>query len=140
MNTNHSKLSKRKTTRQRGTGGSSTRRLLVVEPEALLRWSLSTYLGRWFRVFAVESGAAANKILNRRKVDAAVVSDDLPNHEADVVESRVRAANTQARVIRTASSPIESCPPNSAAGRIEKPFKLSELARLLSDAAPTEPD
>jgi len=135
--TNHTTT---KAGRRRGPGREAQRKLLVVEPEALLRWSLSTYLSRWFRVFAVESSTAADRVLNRRRIDAAVVSEDLPNHEADVVETHVRNANTQARIIRTASSPIEGRSEGAAVGRIEKPFKLSELASLLSAPMPNEPD
>ncbi len=109
----------------------SAKSVLVVEPEALLRWSLTTYLGRWFQVFSTESGPAANQILNGRAVDAAILSDDLLNHDADELEAAVRSRNSSARVIRTISHPSNGDLGERATTYLEKPFELARLAELL---------
>jgi DNA-binding NtrC family response regulator len=112
------------------TSGSGEH-LLVVEPEELVRWSLVPYLARWFDVFSADSGAAADRILDEQRIDAAVVSDDLSDQAADVIEARVRAQNPCVKVVRVVTSP----PPGDGAVPdtpcIEKPFQLSELATLL---------
>jgi len=106
--------------------GSESGRLLIVEPEPLLRWSLVTYLSRWFEVFPAESESAADRLLDEQPMDAVVVSDQLPNHQAEEIEAHARSRNAAARVIRTVTTvddPRNRC--------IEKPFELSKLAGLL---------
>lgn len=113
------------------TPGGSGEHLLVVEPEELVRWSLVTYLAKWFDVFSADSRAAADRILDDHRVDAVVVSDDLSDRAAEVIEERARSKNPSVRVVRTVTSP----PAGDAAALdtlcLEKPFQLSELANLL---------
>ncbi|MBI4717967.1 MAG: hypothetical protein HY763_09205 [Planctomycetes bacterium] len=104
----------------------SGRRLLIVEPEPLLRWSLVTYLRRWFEVFAVDSDAAAQRVLDEQSVDAVVVSDQLSDKDVEEIEAHARSRNTGTRVVRTVISRREGVTP-----WIEKPFDLAELAVLL---------
>lgn len=104
-------------------------RLLVVEPEALVRWSLTTYLGRWFTVFAVESQRAADQILDDEAIDALVVSDDLQGRTSQAVVSHARARNPRVVVVRTMSGPDDATTtPTDNAICLEKPFDLSILA------------
>ena len=107
------------------------RTVLIVEPEALLRWSMVTYLGRWFRVFAVDSAPAADRLLDEQPVDAAVLSDDLPEGGADQVECHLRIRNPTPCIIRTSTGPSTGGGTPPAAVRLEKPFDLTTLANLL---------
>ena len=105
--------------------------VLVVEPEDLVRWSLVTYLGKWFDVCSADSGSVAERILDDRKVDAVVLSDDLSDQAAEDVEAHARARNPAARVVRTVSGPPREKASNGATPRLEKPFELSRLAIML---------
>ena len=42
--------------------------LLIVEPEPLLRWSLATYLSKWFDVFPADTREAADRILDDHRL------------------------------------------------------------------------
>ena len=112
--------------------------LLVVEPEPLLRWSLTTYLGKWFQVFSAESRSAADPILQDHSIDAVVLSDDLGDRDADELEESVRSRNSSACVIRTVSHPSRTSEEAPATIRLEKPFELARLASFLGipDARP----
>ena len=108
------------------------RAVLIVEPEALLRWSLVTYLGRWFRVFTADSVSAADHLIDDQSVDAAVLSDDLPGSGTDQIECHLRIRNPNACVVRTSTRPSmdDATPPTAM--RLEKPFDLTTLANLLN--------
>jgi len=110
--------------------------LLVVEPEALLRWATVTYLGRWFDVRQSATAAEARRLLRTFNANAVVVSGELGSEAADAIEARVRARNPGARVVRTVTDPTDRdrCPTASVC--IEKPFRLSDLADLLGVGQP----
>lgn len=126
-----------------GRTNVATRRktALVVEPEALLRWSVAKYLGRWFKVFAVDSAQEAAKVLDDTAVDAAVVSEDLPDRAIETIEGRLRRQKSPARVVRTATAMGNAGARSPAVLFLEKPFQLQALLRLLreplGDAAQT---
>jgi len=107
------------------------RTVLIVEPEALLRWSLVTYLGRWFRVFAADSVSAADRLLDEQPIDAAVLSDDLPDGGADQIERHLRIRNPTPCVVRISTRPTTSSGTSQTTARLEKPFDLTTLANLL---------
>lgn len=105
--------------------------LLIVEPERLLRWSMATYLGRWFTTFPTESETGAVQVLNDFPIDAVVISDDLTGRAAEEIEACARARNPAVRVVWTVTSPrigASGCP---AIPSVEKPFELAHLASLL---------
>ena len=108
-----------------------TGQLLVVEPEELVRWSLVTYLTRWFDVFTAESRAVADRILDDRRIDAVVVSDDLTDRAAEEIEAHARSRNPSVRVVRTVTNPPGGQASVQDTFCLEKPFELSELASLL---------
>jgi DNA-binding NtrC family response regulator len=114
-----------------GTQHPPLARVLVVEPEALVRWSLVTYLARWFDVLSADSRSAADKILDDQQVDAVVVSDDLSDRAVEDVEAHARSRNPDTRVIRTVTGPPSDKAADGATPRLEKPFDLSRLATLL---------
>ena len=102
-----------------------------MEPEELVRWSLVTYLARWFVVDAVDSRAAADQIIDDRSVDAVVVSDDLSDDAIESIEARVRSRNPSARVICTVANPLRGKELGLGTERVEKPFELAKLATML---------
>ncbi|HNQ24908.1 MAG TPA: hypothetical protein PKK06_17650 [Phycisphaerae bacterium] len=104
--------------------------LLIVEPEPLLQWSLGTYLSRWFEVFVVDSAATAQGLLDEHPVDLLVVSDALPDHAADKVETWARLRNCSVTVVRTVTDLAEAAPAPPGTHCVEKPFELSTLAAL----------
>lgn len=110
---------------------SRAENLLVVEPEELVRWSLVTYLGRWFAVFAPTSGASAESILEERRIDAVIVSDDLAGQAAERIAALARSRNPSVKIVRTLSGPGSGNAPPGDEMCLEKPFDLSELAALL---------
>ena len=105
--------------------------LLVVEPEALLRWSLATYLSKWFDVFPTDTGESAGRILEDHRIDALVVSDQLPADLLDDLESHARSCNAAMRVVRTVTSLNRNTVTDQGTFCIEKPFELAKLANLL---------
>jgi DNA-binding response OmpR family regulator len=104
-----------------------------VEPEALFRWSLATYLQRWFEVLASESGVAADDVLMRESVDALVLSADLSDSDASTLAAHARRINPNVTIICTFSGPEirEGMGREGRALCLEKPFDLSILARYL---------
>ena len=113
-----------------GSNGSAGQ-LLVVEPEALLRWSLVTYLGRWFEVQSAETKLAAERILDQHRIDAVVVSDELSEPTMEEIEAHARSRNSAMRVVRTVTTERLDQPLPNDTCCIEKPFDLARLARLL---------
>jgi len=109
----------------------SPRHLLIVEPEELVRWSLVTYMAKWFAVDSVDSRAGADRILDERRIDAVVVSDDLSDQAAEAIETHARSRNPSVCVVRTVTNPSGDNEPAPDTPRVEKPFELSKLASLL---------
>ena len=96
-----------------------------------MRWSLVTYLARWFEVLSADSRLAADRILDAQKVDAVVVSADLSDRAAEDVEAHARAQNPAARVVRTITGPSTERASNENTSCLEKPFELARLPSLL---------
>lgn len=111
--------------------------LLIVEPESLIRWSLVTYLAKWFTVYAADSGSAADRFLDEHWIDAAVVSDDLPRGFGEQIEARARSLNSSVRLVCTVTDPPGERACTRTTRCLEKPFELAELANLLGiESAP----
>ena len=110
-----------------GPGG----RLLLVEPDELTRWSITTYLRRWFEVEVVRPGGAAVRLAAEGPFAAVVLSEELPDREAAAIQehaSRRNATVTMVRMVTGAAEPDTVAP---HAMLIEKPFDLARLAHLL---------
>lgn len=107
------------------------RRLLIVEPEELVRWSLVTYLGRWFVAFSADSPAVADQILDEQAIDAVVISDDLSNQAGEEIAARARRRNPHVQVIWTLTRLDADRVVQPGSDVVEKPFELSHLASLL---------
>lgn len=125
-----------------GSGGLGVVRLLIVEPEALFRWSLSTYLRRWFDVRVADSSVGGDDVLAHENVDALVLSADLPNDDARMLAAHARRINPDVLIICTFSGPDghEELTCDSGMLCLEKPFDLSLLARYLGVATATPRD
>lgn len=106
------------------------RQLLLVEPNDLTRWALSAYLERWFHLISVESAERAEPILARGRVDAIVISDDVPTPALHDLERHAREANQDVRIVHTISR-SDAVPDGPDTITLEKPFELDRLARLL---------
>ncbi len=123
-----------------GTGPRHARHVLIVEPEELVRWSLVTYLAKWFDVLSTDTQASADRILDDQQIDAVVVSDDLSNRAAEAIAAHARSRNPTARVVRTVTSPPSNGPQEHDTPCLEKPFKLAEVASLLGVSDPLSCD
>lgn len=108
--------------------------VLVLERDPLLRWSLTTFLGRFFTVLAVESLEDGRRWVRSGFVDAVVASDDLAQ-EARILLGLIRKSNPAAiaigMVVAASGGDVAS-----DVVRIEKPFELPLLAALLWDNLP----
>jgi len=105
--------------------------LLVVEPDALLRWSLVTYFRNWFNVFAVATTGAGNEVIQEETINALVVSDELDLAAAQRMERLAYDHNPAVCIVRVVTSARSAADDPYAAGMLEKPFELAELASLL---------
>jgi DNA-binding NtrC family response regulator len=104
--------------------------VLIVDPDPLLRWSVATYLSRWFDVVPVESAVAAARALGRRRIDVVLVSDTLLQGGGELVERATLANNAAATVVHMVAN-VPRAPSETRGRCIEKPFQLPTLARLL---------
>jgi DNA-binding NtrC family response regulator len=125
-------------------------RVLVVDTDPLARWSLSMYLSRWFVVDATASLEDAERLLQRGDTRALVVSGDLPGSDIDRVEELARRCSPGVVTVRTDTGVVGIKRPSVGCVRIEKPYRLTDLARLLgvseveltkrdADGTPTAP-
>lgn len=107
--------------------------MLIVEPDRLTMWSVATYLRRWFVVDAVSSADAARLALRRHRFAALVISDALPEERWENVQRLAQRDNADLRTVLLVTVPGEPGEPGGpqAVARIEKPFELPALARLL---------
>ncbi len=106
--------------------------VLVMEQDHLLRWSLTTYLGRFFTVFAIGSLDEMSKTLNAQFFDAIVASDDLAQ-DAETLCTLIRKNNPAVVAVQMVAAASGA---NVAASflPIDKPFQLSALVDLISAA------
>jgi len=112
---------------------SEHRRLLIVEPVRLLRWSLSRYLSQWFDVEAVATSQDAESVFDNGDVAAVLVSDALPGYGACRVEKRARDIKKCTRIVRMVAHPVADRMQDGLVRHIEKPFELGEMKKLLQE-------
>lgn len=125
-------------------------RLIIVEPDGLLRWSILAYLKPWFDVILADSVAPAQDWLRREFVDALIVSDDIQPEALRAFYESAGALGRRPRAIVTTTG-VGLPGDNASAGStesvpqllrrrdrddlsihfIEKPFELKQLAQLL---------
>ena len=106
-------------------------RILIVEPEELVRWSLVTYLTRWFVVYSAASESTAHRVLDSDTMAAVILSDDLDKKAATEIESHARDRNLSVRLVRMVTDLPSEPDRDVERSCLEKPFQLSKLAELL---------
>lgn len=106
-------------------------RVLLIEPNTLTAWSLSTYLRRWFEVHCTSASPAAQRLLRHETMSAVVLSDQLPRRSIESLARNARQANRDVRVVVLVAEETERRVTPPGAMRLEKPFELPDLARLL---------
>ena len=107
-------------------------RLLIVEPDPLTRWSMSTYLKRWFEVMTAASFDEAGGLLEASTLEALVVTDGLPADQSRSIGQRARHRNPDVITVRTVTElPASDARLANGEKLLEKPFELARLARLL---------
>ncbi|MFQ5592353.1 MAG: response regulator [Phycisphaerae bacterium] len=113
-------------------GNGPQRRVLVVEPDRLTRWSIKEYLGSRSDVTSADGASAAHSLLDENWYDAVVIADDLQDDAADAVEEHARSRNPQVVAVRTVTRVADdSVRAVSRAVFLEKPFELTSLGRVL---------
>lgn len=112
----------------------SRARLLIVEPDRLTMWSLAEYLRRWFTVETTHCSVEAEKLLRDHPVAALIVSDQLPGRAAETLAGLAHQASPPARVILMATADADAQGAAWWHARVEKPFDLPHVARLLGAA------
>lgn len=108
--------------------------VLVVEPDSLMRWSLVTYLSRWYRVFPADSAPSAEQTLRTQRIAAMVMSEELGLAECESLAVELRRNSPSARIVRVITSVREGASADTAC--LEKPFELSRLLDLLKERTP----
>jgi DNA-binding NtrC family response regulator len=108
---------------------SARGRLLIVDPDPLTLWSLKTFLQRWFEVETAASAENAQRALAENRFDALIVADDLPAGIAAAIENTGCRSNPDLAIVRTVTGDSETTAGPTL--RLEKPFELAKLARLL---------
>jgi len=104
--------------------------LLIVEPDPLLRWSLSTYLGRRFNTLAAGSYAVGEQALAKGTVHALVTSNDVPDL-ANHLEEIARASDHRVILLRTVVNTPRPVATTEGVIFVEKPFDLCALNGIL---------
>ena len=112
-------------------------KVLIVEDEALIGWSLSHVLRKaGFAVTVVDNGEEAIERFSSSHYDIVLTDYKLPNIDGFVVASKIKENCPQVPVIMM--SAYGDCPPyknnlRSSIDRfIEKPFDLSEITEILN--------
>jgi len=115
----------------RASGGPVGGHVLVVEPDHLTMWSLAAYLRRWFAVDTTNCRVEAEKLLHDQTFAAVIVSDQLPARATESLLQLARRTNPQVRAVLLVTGVAEARALAACDARIEKPFELAALARLL---------
>lgn len=106
-------------------------RLLLLEPDELTRWSITTYLQRWFIVEAADSSAAAQRLVRRGSFSALVLSEQLADEQVLALQRGAAERNPQVTTVRMITGASEVGTSGSETVQLEKPFELASLAQLL---------
>lgn len=107
-------------------------KILIIEDEKLIRWSLEKHLGaKDFRVFTAESGEEGLKLFALHHPEIVITDNKLPGMQGLEVVSRLRAADPEVAVIfMTAFGSIDTAVNAMKAGASEyfnKPFSFEEV-------------
>jgi len=103
----------------------------VLEPDPLTQWALRAYLARWFTVQTADSVIMGQQIVAAQRVDAVVMSNELPAVGLAALEAEARRRRAEVTIVRTAAEPGPPSRDDPRVSYLEKPFELAQLARLL---------
>jgi hypothetical protein len=93
---------------------------------------MATYLERWFDVTSVDCERAPDSLPDLDPLAALVLSDEFACERASTLEEQARRRNPDLIAVRTGTEVAGGVPGTRAeAVRLEKPFELAQLARLL---------
>ena len=109
-------------------------RLLLLEPNELTRWSITTYLERWFAVETAESSDVAARMVERSPFDALVLSEAISPQDVTRIQRMASRPGTAVKTVCTVTAASEPVTVESQTVQLEKPFELASLARLLGVA------
>ncbi|MFO0838633.1 MAG: hypothetical protein U1D55_08880 [Phycisphaerae bacterium] len=99
-----------------------------MEPDSLMLWSLSVFLGRWFEVEATDAPDTAMRAVAASPVDVLVIDDDYPPEFLDEAEDQARRRNPGLLAIHLGA--MVGSPRTANSRYLEKPFDLGALAKL----------
>jgi DNA-binding NtrC family response regulator len=121
-------------TRNKARAVSHRGRVLLLEPDHLTRWSVTTYLCRWFAVETVESCEDAARLVLGEPFDALVLSDRVSDGEVADLQRSAADRNPGVKTVRTVTATSEPVAGQASMMQLEKPFQLARLAQLLGVA------
>ena len=104
---------------------------MVIEPESLLRWSITRYLETWFEVIETGTLFGAETRLGAGPLRTVIVSDNLPEEGTVALVGRLRSRDPRLEVILMLSAPPSAHRERGAIHQLEKPFPLAALGALL---------
>ena len=120
---------------------SSVRRVLVVDDEALIRWSLAqTLVDQGFEVEQASSGRETLEVVaaSRRRFDVVLLDFRLPDSNDLKLLAQLRQLMPEAAVILMSafSTPevVQCALALGAVDVVSKPFEMTEMARLVRHA------
>ena len=116
-------------------------RILIVEDETLVSWSLSTALRKvGFIVVAVTSGEQALEKLNSLPFDLVITDVNLPHIDGYSVVAAVKTFHPRIPVVMMSAidDPLSDVVHADVDGFIEKPFDLREVVVRISTLLATQ--
>jgi len=113
-------------------------KILVIDDEQLIRWSLEKHLSaQGYKVFTAESGEEAIKIHGTQSPDLIFVDNKLPKMQGLEVISKIKAIDEETIIVfMTAYGSIETAVKAmkfGASDYVNKPFSLSEIDFIIEE-------
>lgn len=114
-------------------------RVLVVDDEKLIRWSLENKLSSWgYEVLTAEDTKSANRLLEEHLPDLVLLDIKLPDGNGLDILDKIQAVSSDVAVIMiTAEATVETALRAMKSGAYDyvvKPFNLQELRVLIEKA------
>jgi hypothetical protein len=106
-------------------------RLLLLEAQELTRWSIATYLRRWYVVETPDSSAAARRLVQSAVYAALVLSDEFARSQLLLIQRIAAERNPALKTVYMVTGARDVTPLEGHTHQLEKPFELPSLARLL---------
>jgi len=117
--------------RAKPTGTPLLGRILLVERDELVRWSIGKFMQRWFAIESIESPNWVEQLAKPPRICGLILSDEVSAIEAAAIQELVRRRLPDVRTVRMTTGTQEADGLADGTVYLEKPFELSELARVL---------